>query len=166
MITEPKIDQRAEQHYAGIRSVVPMAEFGPSGIIPQSYDEVLGWLKARGIAPAGAPFVRYFCIDMDNNLDVEIGWPVATPVSGDGRVNAGTLPAGRYASLIYSDIRKGYEGNKALIEWAREKGIVWDSWDTEKGEAFRSRYEISLTGPEDDPDMANWQTEVAIKLAE
>lgn len=166
VISEPKIDTRAEQHYAGIRSTVPMRQLDSSGIIPQSIDEVMGWLNDKGIVPTGAPFIRYYIIDMDNNLDIEIGWPVETPVFGSGRVNAGTLPAGRYASLIYADAREGYEGNGALIDWARDNDHSWDSWETDKGEAFRSRYEILLTGPDDDPDIANWQTEVAIKLAE
>ncbi len=164
--TEPKIDTRAEQHYAGIRTVIPMAELGSSGIIPQLIDETLDWLNEQKISTTGVPFMRYYIIDMENNLDIEIGWPVAEPVSGNGRINARSLPAGRYGSLIYTDAREGYEGNKILIGWARDQGLAWDSWETDKGEAFRSRYEVFITGPDEDPDIANWQTEVAIKLAD
>jgi hypothetical protein len=72
----------------------------------------------------------------------------------------------RYASLIFTDVTKGVEGNKVLIDWAKEKGIEWDAWDDPKGHAFRSRYEIFIDGPEEDPDPTNWRTEVAIKLAD
>ena len=138
-VTEPKLDNRSEKHYVGIRKVVTMEEMG-SGVIPQLIDEVYGWLGKRGIEPVGGPFMRFYVIDMAVNMDIEIGVPVATPVTGDGRVSPGVIPAGRYASLIYTDSRKGYEGNKVLIDWAKEKGIEWDAWDDPKGNAFRSRY--------------------------
>jgi effector-binding domain-containing protein len=165
IVTEPKIDTRSEKPYVGIRTQVSMGEMG-SGLIPQLIGEVFGWLGQRGIAPAGAPFMRFYVIDMADHMDVEIGVPVAAPVQGDGRVQGNTLPAGRYASLIYTGVENGYEGNKVLIEWANNNGIQWDRWDDPHGDAFRSRYEIYIDGPDDDPNPANWRTEVAIKLAD
>jgi effector-binding domain-containing protein len=162
--TEPKLDNRPEQPYVGIRKVVTMQEMG-SGLIPQLIGEVFGWLGQEGIEPEGAPFMRYYVIDMATNMDVEIGVPVSKPVTGDDRVKPGVLPAGRYASLIYTDVTKGYEGNGVLIGWAEKNNIQWDRWDDPKGDAFRSRYEIFIDGPEDDPDPTNWRTEVAIKVA-
>ena len=163
--TEPKLDDRKEKPYVGIRKVVTVQEMG-SGLIPQLIGEVFGWLGKQGIEPAGAPFMRFYVIDMAENMDIEIGVPVAAPVKGDGRVNPGVLPAGRYASLVYTDVSKGYEGNSVLIGWAKDKGIEWDRWDDPKGDAFRSRYEIFIDGPKDDPDPTKWDTEVAIKLAD
>jgi effector-binding domain-containing protein len=165
MFTEPKIEERAEQHYAGIRTQVTMGELG-SGIVPQLHAEVMDWLNQHGVSPAGAPILRYHVIDMAGKLDIEIGWPVAAPVAGNGRVNAGVLPAGRYASLIYTGAANGVAGNAALITWAKERGIVWDRWETPAGDAFRARVETEHTDPAEEPDMAKWQTEVAIKLAD
>ncbi len=163
--TEPKIDQRPEQPYAGIRTQVAHNELG-SGIIPQLHDEVLEWLNKQGLQPSGPPFMRYYVINMSDKLDIELGWPLAAPVKGEGRINGDVLPAGRYASLIYTDVTKGIEGNGVLIEWAKEQGLEWDHWDDPQGDAFACRVEHFLTGPEDDPDMAKWETEVAIKLAD
>lgn len=163
--TEPKIDNRTEQIYAGIRQNVTPQEMG-GNIIPELIGEVAGWLKQHGIEPQGAPFMRYYVIDMANTMDVEIGFPVAKPITGDDRVKPGVLPAGRYASLVYTDVTKGYEGNGVLIGWAEKNKIQWDRWDDPKGDAFRSRYEIFIDGPEDDPDPTNWRTEVAIKVAD
>src|SRR5215204_5678169 len=95
--TEPKIDNRTEQIYAGIRQNVTPQEMG-GNIIPELIDELAAWLKQHGIEPQGAPFMRYYVIDMANTLDVEIGFSVAKPVTGDDRVKPGVLPAGRYAS--------------------------------------------------------------------
>ncbi|MEO8607705.1 MAG: GyrI-like domain-containing protein [Chloroflexota bacterium] len=163
--TEPKLDNRTDQHYAGIRTQIGMGEMG-SGFIPQFIGEVFGWLGKNGIEPDGIPFMRYHIINMPGLLDIEIGVPVAAPIKGDGRVNAGVLPAGRYASLIYTDVTKGEEGNSVLIGWAQQQGLEWDRWDDPKGDAFRSRYEIFIDGPQEDPDPTKWRTEVAIKLAD
>lgn len=163
--TEPKIEQREAQPYAGIRTQVSAGELD-SGIIPQLHDEVMTWLKDRGIDPVGAPFMRYYVINMDGKLDIEMGWPIAERAEGDSRVNVDVIPAGRYASLVYTDINKGIEGNRMLIEWAKSNGFKWDRWDDPNGDAFRSRIEIFITDPDDEPDMAKWETEVAIKLAD
>src|SRR5690349_20662015 len=98
-MTEPKVENRDEQPYMGIRSQVPMAEL-PT-VIPQSLGEIFAWLGKEGVTPAGPPFIRYHVIDMSSKLDVELGVPVASALAGDDRVAAGVLPAGRYASLVY-----------------------------------------------------------------
>ena len=162
MITEPKITERAAQHYVGIRSQVPMSAFPQ--IIPQHLDELFAWLEARGVAPAGAPFMRYYVIDMAGTMDVELGVPVAAALPGDGQVAAGVIPAGRYASLVYSGVN-GIAGNGALIDWAQRNGMEWDRWDDPHGDAFRARVEYYLTDPAEEPDEQKWETEVAIKLA-
>jgi effector-binding domain-containing protein len=164
MFTEPKIDERSEQPYMGIRVQVPMSQMPDT--IGRTFDEVFAWVAGKGIVPAGAPFVRYHVIDMAANLDIEMGVPVEKHVPGDDRVKAGLLPAGRYASLVFTGIRNGYEGNSKLIGWAQEQGIRWDRWDDPKGDAFRSRYETTFTDPDEEPNMDIWETEVAIKLAD
>ena len=54
--------------------------------------------------------------------------------------------------------------NPGKTAW--QQGIKWDAWDAEHGHAFRSRVEVFITDPADEPDMAKWETEVAIKLAD
>jgi effector-binding domain-containing protein len=133
-------------------------------VIPDLSDEVFAWLGERGIAPAGAPFIRYHVINMETRMDIEIGVPVDHAVPGDGRVNAGVLPAGRYAALVYTGIRNGIKGNAALLDWGAKQGFVWDRWEAENGDAFGARYESFLTDPADEPDQKKWETEVAIRL--
>jgi effector-binding domain-containing protein len=163
MMSNPKIEERNEQPYVGIRTQTPVQNL--SQVIPQLLDELFPWLEQHGLEPAGAPFIRYHVINMADQMDVELGIPVATAVPGDGRVSPGVLPAGRYATLIYTDVTKGIEGNKALIEWAAQEGLEWDRWEAENGDAFAARYESFLTNPDDEPDPAKWETEVAIRLA-
>jgi effector-binding domain-containing protein len=161
--TTPKLEDRADQPYQGIRTQVPHTKFPE--IIPQYLDELFAWLGARGVAPAGAPFMRYYVINMAGNMDVELGVPIAAAVPGDGHIAAGAIPAGRYASLVYTGL-DGIAGNAALIGWAKDNNIQWDRWDDANGDAFRSRVEYYLTDPAEEPDHNKWETEVAIKVAD
>src|SRR4051812_45910337 len=83
-ITEPKVEDRAEQHYVGIRTLVTLKEMG-TGVIPRLHGEVFAWLEKHGVAPAGAPFMRFHVINMETKLDIELGVPVASAVKGDNR---------------------------------------------------------------------------------
>ncbi len=160
--TKPKVDTRAAQPTVGIRVQVPMSAF--KEVILQLLGEVLAWLGQKGIAPAGAPFMRFHTLGTE--YDIEIGAPVAQPLPAEGRVIASEIPAGRYASLIYTGRDDGYAGNKVLIDWAAEQGLGFDQWELATGDAFRARYESFLTNPNDEPDPTRWETEVAIRLAD
>ncbi|MBA2363386.1 MAG: GyrI-like domain-containing protein [Chloroflexia bacterium] len=164
MMTEPTLTDREEQPYMGHRTRATMQELGTA--IPQGLDAVFAWLEKQGVTPAGAPFVRYHVIDMEAELDIELGVPVAAAMPGDGDVAAGVLPAGRYAALVYTGIENGIPANAALLDWGAANGLAWDTWATEKGDAFGARFESFLSDPDEEPDPARWQTEVAIRLAE
>jgi effector-binding domain-containing protein len=163
-MTEPQVDQRDAQPYVGIRTLATMQDL--STVIPQLHREVFTWLGEQGIAPAGPPFIRYHVIDMERQLDIDLGVPVAEAVAGNERVAAGTLPAGRYAALTYTGIDNGVAANWELLKWGEAQGLTWDQRDTPNGDAFGSRYESFITDPADEPDPAKWDTEVAIRLAD
>src|SRR5690242_394821 len=109
MMTEPKVEDRPAQPYMGVRTLATMDELPTA--IPQGLDTVFAWLGQQGVAPAGPPFIRYHVIDMERQLDIELGVPVAPGVDGDERVAAGVLPAGRYASLVYTGVANGIAAN-------------------------------------------------------
>jgi effector-binding domain-containing protein len=161
-VSEVRIDERTEQPTIGIRAQVPMNSL--SKHVTALFKELNGYVKQHSITPAGPPYVRYFVIDMNAEMDIEVGIPVTAPLPDDGRVRAGVIPAGRYASLIYTG--SGYTGNKALLDWAKANDLRWDRWKDVKGDAFRSRYETYLTDPKTEPRKTKWQIEVAIKLAD
>ena len=161
MNSEPKINDRAERPYMGIRTVTPWQQL-PT-VIPRFIGEVFGFLGQQGIEPRGAPFIRYHVIDMDRELDIEVGVPIAQSASGNGRVQAGSLPAGRYASLIHTGpYDQLVQANAALLEWITRTGANIDQRPTPRGDAFGSRYESYLSEPDEKPE----RTEVAIRLAD
>lgn len=164
MVTEPRLEQRSAQPYAGIRIQVPMRALEKAS--SRLFAELKAWVRKNALQPAGAPFLRFHVINMDANMDVEMGVPLAGPISGEGHVQAGRLPAGRYASLIYTGARNAIKGNQALLDWAAKRGLVWDRWEDESGDAFGARFESYLTDPAEQPDRSKWQIEVTIRLAD
>jgi len=164
MMSEPQVVERPAQPYVARRTQVTMQELG--SVIPQLHATVYVWLRGHGIAPAGAPFIRYRVINMQAKLDIELGVPIAHAVGSEDPFVADVVPAGRYATLIYTDVARGMEANKALLDWGAQQGLVWDSWPEGNGEGFGARLEVYLTDPKDEPDLAKWETEVAIRLAD
>ena len=160
MSNDPQIQERAAQYYAGIRMTVPMD--GISGAVDEAFPELFGWLAGNGIAPGGAPFIRYLVIDMAASLQLELGVPVNSPVAGSGRIQPGVLPEGRYAVLRHTGPYDGLmAANAALQQWASEHGAEFDVTDTAEGQAWRSRVEHYLTNPAKEPDPAKWEVDVA-----
>lgn len=161
-IGKPKIDKRPERTYMGIRTLAPFK--GMSKVIDKISKELTTWVAENKIKTSGPPFLRYHVIDMRGFMDISFCVPVRKALPDDGEIKADVLPAGRYASLIYSG--GGISGNRALIEWVRAQGLDFDRWDTDQGDNFRGRYETYLTDPKVETRKSRWKIEVAIKLAE
>ncbi|MBK8024176.1 MAG: GyrI-like domain-containing protein [Chloroflexi bacterium] len=165
MISEPVVVQRTEQPAVVIRGWVIPADLGAA--IQGWMDEVAGWLANQGVAASGAPFVRYHVINMAEKLDIAVGFPVSAPPPGDERIKPEALPAGSYATLLYTGEYGGLrEATAALLTWAESRPIRWDQWPAAEGDVFRSRYETYITDPAEEPDPSKWETEIAIKIAE
>lgn len=166
MITDPTIIERPAKPYAGIRVTCPMRAIGKQ--CPPLIGELFGWLGQHGVEPTGAPFFRYDVINMEADMQLTVGIPVATAVDGDDRVEGGTLPAGRFATLTYTGPVKGkglYNATSALLEWGAANDVKWDRHDTAAGDAWACRLEISETDPNEEPDTSKWETVLAFKLA-
>ena len=165
MNSEPKLQDRTAIPYVGIRSQVTMAEMGPT--LPPLWGEIFAWLGSKGINPAGAPFWRYRIVDMEKTLEIDVAIPLAEAISGEGRIIADTLPAGRYLTMIYTG---PYEGDGLMhatdhfLKWADRNGIVWDKWpEGETGEGWDARLEHYWTDPTEQPDPNKYETELAFK---
>ncbi|WP_318507039.1 GyrI-like domain-containing protein [Bacillus sp. T3] len=122
-------------------------------VIGQSYGEIMKYLSEKGEAVAGIPFVAYYNMDMQN-LDVEIGMPVAHPIAGRGRVQPSEIPSGKYASCThigpYPEVGKAYD---------RLSEFVMENKEVPTGVA----YEYYLNSPEEVPE-SELVTKVAFRL--
>jgi effector-binding domain-containing protein len=158
--TEPKIEYQPEKIYMGVRIQTPFS--GMFKEIEKIRKELESWFREQGLEASEPPFLRYHCIDMKGEMDMEYGIPVSEAPAGEGRIQAGVIPAGRYVSIIYSG--GGYQGNKTLVEWIRKNDIPVDRWDSEKGDSFAARYEQYLTDPKVEHRKTKWQILLAFKL--
>ena len=164
MDVAPEITQRAAQPYAGISAWVTMATVGS---VADRIPEIFGWLGARGIEPAGPPFFRYHVIDMERQLLVEAGIPVASAVEDEGDIRSGILPAGRFAVMTHTGAPHTLmAATSALHDWADARELAWDVSQTDAGEKWGCRLESYLTDPAEQPDTSKWQTELAFRLAD
>ena len=135
----------------------------PETVRNRFYRSPNGWLAARGITPAGPPIIRYLTCDMPKGLDIEVGFPVADVLTGDMRVLSGVSPEGRYAVMTYSgpyDNDGLVKATAALLEWAQENHITWQTSIMNGSEWWRARSEVYLTDPHMEPDPEKWQTEL------
>jgi hypothetical protein len=54
----------------------------------------------------------------------------------------------------------------SLLDWAAGHGLVWGKVPTPQGECWGARLEIYLIDPQEEPDMNDWVTELAFRLAD
>jgi len=163
VVAPPAIVHRTEQPYVAIRVLVTMQTLGE--VLPGLHPKVRQWLHSQGVEPAGRPFCKFNVIDMDRQLEVEGGFGVPAPLTGDDQVLAAVLPAGRYATLWHTGHPDGLiDATSTLRDWVAQQGLTWDMTPTPDGERWGCRLEIYHDEP--GQDMNDWKTELAFKLAD
>lgn len=162
LIQPPRVVQRPELDYVGIRLVTPFR--GMLSVRDQLMSELDAWLKTNGVADVGPFFLRLHVIDMNGPMDMEVGF--MTPgrrEEGDERIRPAVLPAGDYATLTYRD--HAIRANRALLEWIRENGLTLDRSNDPAGDRFACRYEAYLTDPRIEPRKTKWHVDLSMRLA-
>ncbi len=99
---------------------------------------------------------------MDKKLEIDVAVPIASAVKGDGQIIADVLPAGRYATMLHTGHPSELEEATAnLLAWAEKNNIQWKM----NGERWGGRVEWYYSGPDTEPDMSKWETELAFLTA-
>lgn len=110
-------------------------------VIGQSYGTIMQMMAEKGLQYSGEPYVAYYNLDMQN-LDVEMGFPLAESAEGDDEVKLGVIPAGKKATTLYvgpyTEMTMAYD---ALTKFVQEQGF----------EPTGIAYEHYLNGPETPP---------------
>ncbi len=92
-------------------------------ILEGVYGRIMGYLAERKTQPTGMPFVIYYNMDMAN-LDIEMGFETPAGLSGRDDIQAGTIPAAKVVSLIYTgpyeECGPAYE---AMSKWMVENNL-------------------------------------------
>jgi effector-binding domain-containing protein len=144
----PHITRVDAQPAAVIRLTIPRAEMRT--VMGPAIAELMAAVRLQGVGPTGPMFSHHFAMHPDT-FDFEIGVPVSGPVTPAGRVQPGSLPAGRVARAVlvgdYSGLPGGWSG---FLDWVRAHRFA----------AAPDLWEVYLKGPESDPDPASWRTEL------
>ena len=118
MTYECRMEERASQPVVSIRTRTSVDEL--PNVLGAAWGRLMEYLETERAFPAGAPFAGYFNMDMQD-LDVEIGFPVAAPLPGGGDIRASEIPAGKAATTLhtgpYEDFGQAYN---ALMQWMEE----------------------------------------------
>jgi effector-binding domain-containing protein len=170
-MTEPQIQQRDAQPYLAIRSEVTD---GLPAVVDTAFPQLFAWLGQHGVEPAGPPFIRYLEVDHEGEpLEIEVAAPVASAAEPpeDGPVQADTLPAGRYATLVHTgpyrhdDLPDLGDAQAALRSWTDEQGIATGR-PSERGSSLAACVEHYRVGPPTEADWTKWETELAYLVVE
>ncbi len=121
-------------------------------VLGQTFGAIMQYLGEQDEQPTGAPFVAYYNMDMQN-LDIEIGFPVARPLPGRGELKGGALPAGKIATTLhigpYDTIAPAYD---ALTHYTQASGY----------QPTGVAYEIYFSDPSTPPEKI--QTQIVFPL--
>jgi effector-binding domain-containing protein len=118
----------------------------------QTYGALMQYLSEMGEQPAGMPFAAYYDLDMQD-LDVEIGFPVARRLPDRGNIKSGALPAGHYASTMHvGPYDKLMESYTRMERWMKENGhtpaeYMWEFYLNEPGKVPPEQLMTQLIWP-------------------
>jgi hypothetical protein len=156
----PSVVTRPERATAGIRTVTRFR--GMLAVRDQLLAELYERLDRTGAA-YGPAFLRLHVVDMNGDMDLEVGAVTDKPIAGDDRLRPDVLPAGRYATLTY--VNHARRANGLLIDWVRAQGLPFDVLTGPAGDEFACRYEMYLTDPRTERMKTKWKIELSIRLA-
>lgn len=111
-------------------------------VLGKAFDALMNYMNETGVQALGAPFVGYFNMDIQD-LDIEVGFPVAVPSVEKGEIKPSTIPAGKQLSCLYkgpySQIEPAYN---AVMEHIAVNNYTWTG----------ICYEFYLNDPDNTPE--------------
>ncbi len=126
-----KLIEMEPQNALAIREVVPVAQIPTK--MGQFFSELMAHFQKSGIRMLGPPFALYHDFAPDK-IDMEVGFPVATPQPGDQRVKPLVLPGGKVVTAVhigpYDKIEKTYDEMRGWMSrnGLRPKKMMWERY--------------------------------------
>lgn len=120
MISDFKVEEQTAQPVVSIRLRTSLDNLPK--IIGDSYGKIMSYLTGQGVEPRFAPYTAYYNLDMED-LDVEMGFPLANSLPGTDEIKAGQIPPGRIVSCTYkgpySQMEEPYN---QIMKWIEDNG--------------------------------------------
>jgi effector-binding domain-containing protein len=147
-----EIREVTERPTVSLRLTTPVEELPAR--LGEGYGRIIEFLGKAGIEPSGPPFAMYYNMDM-TSLDVEMGFPVAEPLSGSGsgEVIASTLPGGRAAVAIhlgpYETLGETYDKLLAYVEreGLQPESFMYECYLNDPGEVAPEEIQTEIYMP-------------------
>jgi DNA gyrase inhibitor GyrI len=162
LIGSVSIVDKPERTYLGIRFETPFN--GMFALVTKALKELRKWGKENALSDESLYFLRYYHCDMKSMMEVEVGLMTNSGLAGEGHIQPGSLPKGRYATLVYRG--NGLRGNQALMKWATNHGVRFDPLVEGEVESYRCRYEAYLTDYRLESRKLLWDIELSIKITD
>jgi effector-binding domain-containing protein len=116
-----EIKEQKVQPTASIRTRTSVSKL--PDVIQQSYETIGKHLEETEGQCIGAPFAIYYNMDI-NDLDVELGFPVAKPVKEKNEIKNSEIPAAKVLTFThvgpYNELEKSYG---QAMAWIKDNNI-------------------------------------------
>ncbi len=120
-ISQITLKQQPDIHTVTVRKTINFLETY-SEFAGYSFDKITAYLQSLRELPGGAPIVCFHNMDLEN-LDVEIGFPVAKSISGKEDITANTIPSQKVVSAIDSGPYEKQDTTlEELFSWIQGNG--------------------------------------------
>ena len=160
----PQVVTLPERSYAAIRITGDMAAL--PDFAPPRFADLYGWLEERGIS-GGAGFFRYLAFTADGRVELEVGALLNRPVTGDGLVSTGLLPAGRHIAATYAGPYDRLHDAFCMVSgWLRGRGLTADEVFRDAGRFPAAQIEIYRVTSGETHGPAGLRTDLLLKLAD
>lgn len=120
IISKINLFEQPEQHVLSMRTTINFNDYPNTA--KQAYKRIMEYAARNGLLLSSGPFVCYHNDNLEN-LDVEMGFPFAKPVSGNDEILGYTIPVQKAVSGIYLG---AYEETDPLMieimQWIKEHG--------------------------------------------
>jgi len=115
---------------------------GLKEVIGDGFMKIATYLEYLGESPAGPPYVAYYNNEMDD-LDIEIGFPVVTPLPGQGAIHGSFIRAHTAVECLHKgSYSKFPEVYGEMMKWMEIQDLS----------PVGAYYETYLNSPGDTPE--------------
>lgn len=141
------------RHFVGMRRTLPVTDLGP--FFAEALPATMGWLAAKGIAPASRPMAVWVSMDMEAGIAVcHAGCFVAEAVQAEGEMTPGETTAGEALVVThvgpYPTVGRSWMALYARAkELGRAPGSGWEIYESDPGDTpaaeLRTRIHLPLS---------------------
>lgn len=158
----PSVIEREAEPYLAIRAAGAMRDL--PHFAPPLLPKLHAFMAGRGIA-AGPTLFRYLSFGHDGGVELDVGALTDGRQTGSEAVEAGELPAGRYAFATYAGpYDRLHDAFCMLNGWFRARGLSAVENASGAGHAPGGQFEIYRVGPSDTDDPVQYRTDLFIQL--